>query len=107
MAGSSGRPPSEFEQGHDAGRQDQTLADHAEHLKRINGSIDRTGDELEELRAEVRSLREDEDRRAEALAEKEEDRAEELARRARNFRWLVGAGLAALTLVSGLRGSPI
>jgi septal ring factor EnvC (AmiA/AmiB activator) len=49
----------EFSRGRESGRQDQQLDDHAQHLAKINGSIERFSTSLDGLQAEVSQLRED------------------------------------------------
>jgi hypothetical protein len=88
-------PQSNFEQGRESGRQDQKLAEHAEHLAAINGSVEKTATAMAALTEEVRALR-------------EEDRAKR-ERAARLYKYTtlaISVALAILAFVSYLRGSP-
>jgi hypothetical protein len=88
-------PQSNFEQGRDTGRQDQTLAQHAEHLAAINGSVEKAATAMTMMAGELRALR-------------EEDRAkrDRAARRYKYTTLAISVALAILTFVSYLRGSP-
>lgn len=80
---------------YDAGRQDTTLEQHAEHLAAINGSIEKAATGMVELAEEMRSIR-------------LEDRLKR-ERAARLYKYttlVVSLALAALAFVSYLRGSP-
>jgi len=61
-------PASEFERGKEAGRVAAILAEHGQHLAKINGSVGDAARSLAELAAEVRSLREEAKLRDERVA---------------------------------------
>lgn len=88
-------PQSNFEQGRESGRQDQTLAEHAEHLKEINGSIEKAAQGMADVATELTLMRTEEKRRRE--------------RAARLYKYTTLAFtvvLGILTIISFLRGSP-
>jgi predicted transcriptional regulator len=62
---------SEYDAGHAAGRQDERLDDHADHLKRINGSIEKFANAQTELASNVRSLIENNEHTEKDRARKE------------------------------------
>jgi hypothetical protein len=49
-------PQNSYDRGHQAGQIDARLDDHDEHFKRINGSLERVGDELHNLTLAVQRL---------------------------------------------------
>jgi hypothetical protein len=89
------RPQSAFEAGRDTGRQDQTLAEHSEHLEQINGSIEKAAQGMVDVATELALLR--------AEAERRRERA---ARLYKYTTLTVTVVLGILTVISFLRGSP-
>jgi hypothetical protein len=86
---------SDFDQGRDTGRQDQTLTEHAEHLAQINGSIEKAAQGMVDVATELALMR-----------AQEESRRIRAARLYKLTTLAISTVLAILAVISFLRGSP-